>query len=149
MKLKVLELSTGKTKVEEWTFLPANWDYHGLLTVPIFDKNFVFMHFHTWSNLSTDTDDILIMNLVTRTKFWMRSGTLTAQVKEKAAGRIDLEDFRARKLYASAMNVEKDRIVVKIKLQEYIRSTFGWFSNPYITYIICITYHMYVTYLNM
>ena len=66
----------------------------------------------------------------------MRSGTLTAQVKEKAAGRIDLEDFRARKLYASEMNVEKDRIVVKIKLQEYMyRSTLGWFSNPYITYI--------------
>ena len=138
LKFKVQELSTGKTKVEEWTFLPANWD-HDLFGTAILDKNFVFLDFHTWGNLSTDTDDILIMNLVTRTKFWMRSGTLMAQVKEKAAGRVDLEDFWAGKAYASKMNVEKDRIVIKYKILK-IRSTLGWFSNPYITYICNISY---------
>ena len=144
LKFKVQELSTGKTKVEEWTFLPANWD-HDLFGTPILDKNFVFLDFHTWGNLSTDTDDILIMNLVTRTKFWMRSGTLMAQVKEKAAGRVDLEDFWAGKAYASKMNVEKDRIVIKykIRLEDFrIRiRTLGWFSNPYM--YICYVHRWY------
>ena len=122
--------------MEEWTFLPANWD-NELLKRPIFDKNFVLLEFDPLGNFSTETGDILIMNLVTRTKFWMRSGTLRTQVKEKAAGRIDFEDIMAQgytvNAYASQMNVEKDRIVIKYKIQGYGYSTLGWFSNPYIS----------------
>ena len=130
MKLKVLELSTGKNKVEEWTFLPANWD-HELDQSPIFDKNFVFLHFDTLGNFEfTDTGDILILNLVNRTKFWMRSGTVKTQVKDKAAGRIDLENIRGS-CYFSQMNVENDGIVIKFKIFAD-RSTLGWFSNSYI-----------------
>ena len=133
MKLKVLELSTGKNKVEEWTFLPANWD-HELAESPTFDKNFVFLHFDTLGNFEfTDTGDILILNLVNRTKFWMRSGTVKTQVKDKAAGRIDLENFRGweRDGFAYRMNVGNDGIVIKFKIYGY-RSTLGWFSNSYI-----------------
>ena len=137
LKFKVQELSTGKTKVEEWTFLPANWD-HDLFGTAILDKNFVFLDFHTWGNLSTDTDDILIMNLVTRTKFWMRSGTLMAQVKEKAADRLNFGYFLP---YASEMNVEKDRIVIKYKIRLETIRTLGWFSNPYM--YICYVHRWY------
>jgi len=118
-KLKVLELSTGKTKVEKWTFLPANWDYE-LERRPIFDKNFVFLDFEYLPGkstpLSTDTGDILILNLVNRTKFWIRRGTLTTRVKEKAAGGIG---FGAMVLssYAIQMDVEKDRIVINYRVQ--------------------------------
>ena len=132
LKVKVLDLSTGRRKPEEWTFLPANWD-HNLARRPVFDKNFVFLDFDTWGNLGTDTGDILILNLITRTKFWMRSGTLTTQLMEKAAGEIGLEGFMVRSSYASQMNVEKDRIVIKYKIQGYGYSTLGWFSNPYIS----------------
>ena len=144
MKLKVLELSTGRRKVEQWTFLPVNWD-HELARRPIFDKNFVFLDFDpwpmTWGSSSTDTSDILILNLVTRTKFWMRRETLTAQLKEKAAGEIGLEGFTVRTSYATQMNVEKDRIVIKFRMEDsrvsiegYGYSTIlGWFSNPYIS----------------
>ena len=133
MKLKVLELSTGKNKVEEWTFLPANWD-HELMWSPIFDKNFVFLHFDTLGNFEfTDTGDILILNLANRKKFWMRSGTVRTQVKDKAAGRIDLENFRGSEWigFAYEMNVENDGIVIKFKIYGY-GSTLGWFSNSYI-----------------
>ena len=124
--------------MEEWTFLPANWD-NELLNRPIFDKNFVLLEFDPLDNFSTETGDILIMNLVTRTKFWIRSGTLRTQVKEKAAGRIDFEDIMAQgytvNAYASQMNVEKDRIVITYKILGYrpdILVLLGWFSNPYI-----------------
>ena len=135
MKLKVLELSTGENKFEEWTFLPANWD-HELEGSPTFDKNFVFLQFGTLGNFEfTDTGDILILNLVNRTKFWMRSGTVKTQVKDKAAGRIDLENFRERNDIAYQMNVENDGIVIKFTICGY-RSTgwfeLGWFSNSYI-----------------
>ena len=135
LELKVLELSTGKNKVEEWTFLPAKWD-HELVGRPIFDKNFVLLDFDHSGNFEfTDTGDILILNLVNRTKFWMRTETLMTQVKEKVAGRIDLQEtrnwyFRVRKPYQ--MNVEKDRIVVNCHILEKERYSLGWFSHSYI-----------------
>ena len=118
LKLKVLERSTGNKKVEEWKFLPKDWQYHIGNTLGgrpiIFEKNFVILKFHTWGNLSTDIGDILILNLVTRTKFWMRCGALMTKVKEKAAGRIDLENLSILiESLALKMIVEKDRIVVK------------------------------------
>ena len=132
LKIKVLEMSTGRNKVEEWNFLPTNWDH--ALHDALCDKNFFILDFGTSGKFEfTDTDDILILNMVTRKKFWMRSGTLRTQVEEKAAGRIDLEDFRGG-CYFSQMNVENDRIVIKFKISGY-GSTLGWFSNYYI-YII-------------
>ena len=130
-KLKVLECSTGKDKVEEWTCLPANWD-HVLVRRPFFDENFAFLDFETWGNFEfTDTGDILVLNLVTRTKFWMRFGTLTTQVKEKAAGRIDLADFWAQKAGGSRlgqMTVERDRILINYVILCF-GYTLGWFSD--------------------
>ena len=128
MKLKVLECSTGKDKTEEWTFLPADWD-HELVRRPKFDKNFAFLDFETRGKFEfTDTGDILILNMITRKKFWMRMETLIAQIKEKTA-RIDFEEFRGRTAHARQMNVEKDRIVVNYEIQSGRGSTLGWFSN--------------------
>ena len=65
-----------------------------------------------------------------------------AQVKEKAADRLNFGYFRP---YASEMNVEKDRIVIKykIRLEDFrIRiRTLGWFSNPYM--YICYVHRWY------
>ena len=93
VKLKVLERSTGNKKVEEWKFLPKDWQYHmntwGNRSI-IFEKNFVILKFHTFGNWSTDTRDILILNLITRKIFWMRSTILIPQMKEIVAGRVDV-----------------------------------------------------------
>ena len=119
-KLKVLERSTGNKKVEKWTFLPKNWQYHmktsGNRPI-IFEENFVILEFHTWGNLSTDIGDILILNLVTRTKFWMRSTTLITQIKEKAAGHVDFGELDVTRAQANRMFVESDRLVISFSIR--------------------------------
>ena len=100
LKRKVVELSTGDKKVEEWKFLPRDWK-HCYVKKPIICKTFLFMEFfHRIENLRMNTGDILILNLVTRKKFWMWKEILTTQIKEKAAGRIDfVERFGRREVY--------------------------------------------------
>ena len=113
MKLKVLERCTGHKKVEEWMFLPKNWNYHldfwGYRTI-IFEKNFALLKFDTLDNPSRD--DILILNLVTRKSFWMRTTTIETQVKEKAAGQVDLGNFLASRTRVYGMEVENDRLLI-------------------------------------
>ena len=112
-------MSTGRNKVEEWTFLPANGD-NGLMRRPSFDKNFVLLHFDQCNFQFPDASDILILNLVTRTKFWMRCGAIMTKVKEKAVGRIDLENLSILiESLALKMIVEKDRIVVNYYMLFY------------------------------
>ena len=66
--------------------------------------------------MSSDTADILLLNLVTRRSFWMRNTTLKAQIKQKVLGRIDLGDFWITRAYAYQMIVESDRLVVRYKI---------------------------------
>ena len=78
--------------------------------------------FHRIENLRMNTGDILILNLVTRKKFWMWKEILTTQIKEKAAGRIDLVERFGRRgdipisIRFSQMIVENDRIVINYKI---------------------------------
>ena len=91
MKLKIRELSTGNQKVDEWTFLPEDWPY--LLDTPcvLFTRNFVLLKFFTWGR--RNTDDLMILNLITRKPFWMETRIIETQAKEKVAGQMDLSDF--------------------------------------------------------
>ena len=119
VKLKVLERCTGHKKVEEWTFLPKDWNYDLVLwSKPIhFDKNFALLEFDTRDDPSRD--DILILNLVTRKSFWMRSTTVETQVKEKAADQIDLGNFHASWVLVHGTIVENDRLLVQYKITLY------------------------------
>ena len=56
MKLKVLECCTGHKKVEEWTFLPKDWNYDLVLWSKSihFDKNFALLEFDTRDDPSRD-----------------------------------------------------------------------------------------------
>ena len=142
VKLKVLERSTGHKKVEEWTFLPKDWIYDliGNYLVGtmiwgqrpiIFEKNFALLIFDTWPNLSRD--DIMILNLVTRKSFWMRSWTVKTQIKEKAAGQIDLGDLWIDRFRVYGMIVENDRLLIQYEIRmrgEIQAVTLGWFSIP-------------------
>ena len=110
MKITVLELSTGNNEVEEWTFSPEGSN-HPLKSEPIIVRNFVFLFFGSWhygSNASNHAGDILILNLVTRTEFWMKKGTLITKLKERAA---DMTDF-----LTGQKIVETDRIVIKYRI---------------------------------
>ena len=109
-KLKVLERSTGNKKVEEWFFLPKDWKYrlngcvHG--SVHIY-QNYGFLRFNT----SVDsTDDLLILNLVTRNKFWMRQSMIVREIREKAG--LDII-WVTRSALPVRMWTENDRVFIK------------------------------------
>ena len=114
-KLKVLERSTGDKKVEEWTFLPADWNYalRPRRHRPImFEKNFAILKFHEGGETWGDTGGILVLNLITRRSFWMLNTTLITQIKEKAAGRIDMGNLWTNMTRVRRMIIENDRLVM-------------------------------------
>ena len=117
MKITVLELSTGNKEVEEWTFSPEGSN-HPLNRRPIIQKNFVFLEFG--DILSGHTDDILILNLVTRIKFWLKKRDIITKLKEKVADMVDILN--------SQMIVETDRIVIKYRIRTH-NGALWWFSN--------------------
>ena len=84
MKLKIIERSTGNKKMEEWSFLPKDWKYQ-LTQVRIFQN----LAFFTFDTLGNSIDNLLILNLFTRQKFWMRRAIIASEIIEKA-GRLDL-----------------------------------------------------------
>jgi len=93
------------------------------------------MEFTSIGNLRMNTGDILILNLVTRKKFWMWKLILTTQIKEKAADRLDSVDFGRRNEYdwspqSIQMIVENDRIVINYKIKRGGRNPwmiFAWY----------------------
>ena len=114
MKITVLELSTGNKEVEEWTFSPEGSN-HPLKRGPIIQKNFVFLEFGSWYHtgdiLRDHTDDILILNLVTRIEFWLKKRDIITKLKEKVADMVDILN--------SQMIVETDRIVIKYRIRTH------------------------------
>ena len=67
--------------------------------------------------LSSDTDDILLLNLVTRRSFWMRSTILKAQIKEKALGRIDFGDLWITRANVYHMVGDSDGLAVQYSIR--------------------------------
>ena len=116
MQLTVLERSTGKKNAEEWLFLPNDWRFP-LTSAIIFERNFAVLSFNTRYDSNTDTNNLLILNLVTRKQFWMRKETIFNQAKEKA----DLYGLRinsfirggAMRSGAIEMYVGNDGIIIK------------------------------------
>ena len=115
-KLKVLERSTGNKTVEEWLFLPKDRKYrlqgcvHGSIHI---HRNYGFLRFNT----SVDsTDDLLILNLVTRNKFWMRRAMIVREIREKA-GRVYLNDvWITRSAISALMYNENDQVCIRFSV---------------------------------
>ena len=114
MKLKIIELATGNENVEGWSFL-EDWgngsgvQLSGVCRLDedliIFKKNFAILGFREgrfvenaeylrqfpnsmalWPHMRWEKmDDILILNLASRKKFWMKTKTLVQLMKEKGS----------------------------------------------------------------
>ena len=84
-----------------------------------FFRNFCLLEFDTYSvgDSSDSPGDFLILNLVTRKKFWMRRATIASEIREKT-GRLDLNNFEIeperRKSQATwksnSLGTEKDKV---------------------------------------
>ena len=112
-KLKVLERSTGNKKVEEWSFLPKDWKYHltGCVhgSVHIY-QNYGFLRFNT---LADSTDDLLILNLVTRNKFWMQRTAIVREIREKAGRMYSNDVWITRSAVPVRMWTENNRVCIR------------------------------------
>ena len=115
-KLKVLERSTGNKKVEEWSFLPKDWKYHltGCLHGSVYIcRNYGFIRFNT----SVDsTDDLLILNMVTRTKFWMRKAMIVREIREKAGRGYSNDVWITRSAISALMYNENDQVCIRFSV---------------------------------
>ena len=97
------------------------------------DKNFAILGFGTWSrvNLVNTAGDLVILNLVTRTPFWMQRSMIATQIIEKT-GRVELDDLRITNVSCS-IKVDDDRVVIQFRVK--MNSVFdtsallGWFSK--------------------
>ena len=58
--------------------------------------------------------DLVIVNLVTRTPFWLRRSVVASQIREKA-GRFDLNSLQITNSPCS-INVNGDRVVVRFRV---------------------------------
>ena len=112
-KLKVLERSTGNKTVEEWLFLPKDRKYrlqgcvHGSIHI---HRNYGFLRFNT----SVDsTDDLLILNLVTRNKFWMQRTAIVREIREKAGRMYSNDVWITRSAVPVRMWTENNRVCIR------------------------------------
>ena len=74
-KFKILDLATGKKDVEEWSISPSDLEYKAMKFM-LFEGNLLFMD-------SRLHNDILILNLESRKKFWIQKAQLENQIREK------------------------------------------------------------------
>ena len=108
MKIKIIEKSTGNKKVEEWSFLPKDWKYQLISWTQV--RIFQNLARFTFDTLGDSIDDLLILNLVTRQKFWMRRAIIASELIEKA-GRLDLNDqITTLRSCFSRMRTENGRV---------------------------------------
>jgi len=87
-KTAVCELSTGKRRYEEWTFLPRNWPHE--LSPPHISKNFVAFQFyrsflHEENNIfefmGSSDEDFMVLNLISRKTYWVKVNPLAVKLK--------------------------------------------------------------------
>ena len=86
IKTAVCELSTGKRRYEEWTFLPRNWPHE--LSPPHISKNFVAFQFYR-SFMDEDNieffgssdEDFMVLNLISRKTYWVKVNPLAVKLK--------------------------------------------------------------------
>ena len=88
IKTAVCELSTGKRRYEEWTFLPRNWPHE--LSPPHISKIFVAFQFyrsflHEENNIfefmGSSDEDFMVLNLISRKTYWVKVNPLAVKLK--------------------------------------------------------------------
>ena len=114
IKPTVLELSTGMTKAEEWSFLPDRGRFY--LGRTILDSHFALISVGKFGS-NYELGNLLILNLVSREQFWMKTGTIANQMRTKV-GDQNLVDLERRLLdEPSSIKIGKDGMEIKYRDQ--------------------------------
>ena len=130
-KLSIYELATGKKNFEEWDFLPKNWDHYLSERMIVLEDNFIALIFDdhmfrpygtSWNLEGHGRGDLLILNLATRKKFWMKRSQIENKMKEKIyekggiGARYDYDELRVDDSMIHEMKVGTHEIKIKYSL---------------------------------
>ena len=127
-KLSICELATGKENFEEWNFLPKKWNHHLGEKMIVLEDNFLALIFddrmsRPYGNSDTfGRGDLLILNLASRKKFWMKRKQIENEMKAKVyedggdGAQYDYDELRVDDSMIVEMKVGKHEIEIKYKL---------------------------------
>ena len=113
VKPKILELSTGMNNVEEWSFLPETGGFY--LGRERFDDHFAFIRVSK-SGPIHGYDDLLILNLISRKQFWMKTLTIANQMRTQVGDRNTV-DTNSRLLRGPRFSTQIGKDGIEIKYQ--------------------------------
>lgn len=130
-KLSICELATGKEHFEEWNFLPKKWNHHLGEKMIVLEDNFLALifddrMFRPYGNSDKlhghGRGDLLILNLASRKKFWMKRSQIENEMKAKVyedggdGAQYDYDELRVDDSMIDEMKVGKHEIEIKYKL---------------------------------
>ena len=130
-KLSICELATGKKNFEEWDFLPRNWNHNLVEKMIVLEDNYIALIFGdhmfrpygtSWNLEGHGRGDLLILNLASRKKFWMKRSQIENQLKAKVyekggnGARYDYDELRIDDSMIHEMKVGTNEIEIKYRL---------------------------------
>ena len=133
MDPEIIDLATGKQDVDVWPILPTHmYIVHQFIDNMMFRRNFFLL-----SNMISKFwfgESILVLNLESRKKFWMRDAVLENQIREKLPDVDDegdpfnINNYEVRRLTIEDMNLGENSIEIihRMKLNRCV--SIGQFS---------------------
>lgn len=118
VKPRILELSTGMNNVEEWSFLPETRRFY--LGSKRFDNHIAFI-LVAKSGLVHDYDDLLILNLISRKQFWMKTLAIANQMRTQVGDRNSVDTIsRLMGDPRFSSQIGKDGIEIKYQVRLWL-----------------------------
>lgn len=121
-KTSVCELSTGKRRYEEWTFLPRNWPHE--LSPPHISKNFVAFQFYrsflheednAFEFMGSSDEDFMVLDLISRKTYWVKVNPIAVKLKnmcrnDNEGNAIDWNGLNLMMASVDRITKEKDSV---------------------------------------
>ena len=117
IKPTVLELSTGMTNAEEWSFLPDRGRFYLGRTIQS-DSHFAVI-FVAKSGSNYELGDLLILNLVSREQFWMKTRTIANQMRTKVGDQNSV-DLERRLLNEPCFSIQIGKDGMELKYRDHL-----------------------------
>ena len=130
IQLKIFELSTGRFNWEEWSISLEDWngaqhptpiDHQGDLLIQTC-QDVALVNNKREGNYGrrqkVDASDLLVINLVTRNKFYIRRAIIANEIREKTGRYINLNNYQILHTYGIYMYDKNDQVFIKFEIDE-------------------------------